>query len=344
MNAIIGLLKWLNVVPVPLLDTQLPIVRARAIIEGARLGVFELLATPDAAAGLPADTVAERLKLSPEGTGLLLRALTSSGYLRSKNGRYRNSRWARKWIVDPDRGLGEMLKLQSVTYGRLQSLGDNVTSGRPSLDFHEKFHNATTEGQETYTRAMQQAARLLIPAVLNAADLPAGARRLIDIGGAHGEYARQFQVRYPALEATCFDLGGPIATAQKLAQEQGRDAGLSFVAGDAFTDDFGSDWDVILLANFIHLFSPEQNLALFRRCREALSDNGVLLVVDQFTGSSAGIKAPLFDVISLNFFNVGGRAYAVTDVLDLLKQAGFGDARNKRFPISVPGGLIQARS
>ena len=342
MNAIIGLLKWLNVVPVPLLDIQLPIVRARAIIEANRLGVFKLLAEHDAEGGLGAAEVADKLGLSSEGTALLLRALKSSGYLKHRNGKYLNGRWARKWIVHPDRGLSEMLKLQSVTYERLQSLGDNVVSGRPSLDFHSKFEKAGTEGQETYTRGMQQAARMFIPAVLKSADIPAEAKAMIDIGGAHGEYARQFVAHYPDLHATVFDLGGPINTAKKLAEEQGRTERLSFVAGNAFQDDLGENWDVILLANFIHLFSPEQTLVLFEKCLKALAPTGVLLIVDQFSGSEGGIKAQLFDVISLNFFNVGGRAYTLSEVHDLLAKARFTTVADRRFPPSVPGGLIQA--
>ncbi len=68
----------------------------------------------------------------------------------------------------------------------------------------------------------------------------------------------------------------------------------------------------------------------------------VLLIVDQFSGSEGGIKAQLFDVISLNFFNVGGRAYTLSEVHDLLAKARFTTVADRRFPPSVPGGLIQA--
>ena len=46
------------------------------------------------------------------------------------------------------------------------------------------------------------------------------------------------------------------------------------------SDDFGHDHDLVLLNAICHMFSEEQNRALFRRAYEALGANGRLVVQD----------------------------------------------------------------
>ena len=45
----------------------------------------------------------------------------------------------------------------------------------------------------------------LLDEIVRLAPLPAGARRLLDIGGGHGRYALAFLHKHPELRATVFD-------------------------------------------------------------------------------------------------------------------------------------------
>src|SRR5882724_3970121 len=83
----------LGLAPVTLMDTHMSFMRARAIMVGTKLGVFDALAS----GALPATGVAERCATSPAATEKLLNALVGSGYLTFTRGAYRLSAVARKW-------------------------------------------------------------------------------------------------------------------------------------------------------------------------------------------------------------------------------------------------------
>ena len=97
-------------VPLPVLDTLLPLVKARALMAGERLGVFEALREgPVSVAAL-----ADRLGLDADSLALCLRVLTAargrarstcpgragpSGYLRQRGGRFRLSPVAHRTLL-----------------------------------------------------------------------------------------------------------------------------------------------------------------------------------------------------------------------------------------------------
>lgn len=342
MEIVLAVLKKLNLVPVPLLDGQMQVVKARALMEANRAGVFHAIG--DGPEGLTASELASKLEFSEEGMEILLKALVSINYLKVKNGRYTNGRWVKHWILDPKHSLHHMLILQMYTYKRLEGLGDNLRSGRPEMDFHQvDVANPTAAAalQGTYTYGMREAARLIIPDLLKRVDVPAGATRMLDIGGAHGEYCRQFMRKFPGLKATVLDLAGPVATAQKIMDREGNADGLELRVGNCLQDDLGTGWDVILLSNMVHLFDPAQNLGLFQRCKAALKPGGTLLCVDQFVGISDQ-RDRIFAVVSLNFFNVGGKSYEATQMRQLLSEAGFARVDVKPLGLRTPASLIQA--
>lgn len=341
MGIIIEILRRLNLIPVPLVDTHMQLIRARAVLEANRHGVFAALAErPD---GLTAEEASQRVGLSALGTLILLNALVSAGYVRQRDGRYRNGPWVNRWILDPKRGLSNYLKLQTNVWTRLDWLPQTLKEGKPPTDMHEEFVATPSEAQEVYTFAMRELAGLLLPAFLKRVSLPAGATRLLDIGGAHGEYSRSLMRKYPGLHATVLDLAGPIVTAQRIQEKEGNPQGLELRIGNAFTDDLGTGWDAVLLANVVHVFDAEHNATLFRRIREALGPKGTLLILDQFTGLGrlADRSVGLF---SLNLFNVGGLCHPISDLQRLLAEASFPNVTVHRFSPWRATSLVQARN
>src|SRR3569623_813829 len=84
--------KALGLLPAPLLDTHVAMLLARAIMEGTRLGLFEVLKN----APLPAEEVAARCGCDPRATRKLLDALDGCEYLRWEAGLYSLAPVARK--------------------------------------------------------------------------------------------------------------------------------------------------------------------------------------------------------------------------------------------------------
>src|SRR5579862_3630947 len=82
-------------VPIPLLDSLYGILKARSLMAGVRLGVFEALgASPGKSSELAA-----RLKLDERFLDLLLRNLVLAGYLTQTNNHYQLSKLGRRTML-----------------------------------------------------------------------------------------------------------------------------------------------------------------------------------------------------------------------------------------------------
>ena len=89
-------------------------------------------------------------------------------------------------------------------WGARERLGSGLDAGRVRAHRtagQEPARGARAEAQhetEVYVRGMKQMSQFLIPHMERAITLPAGARRLLDLGGSHGDYARALVRRYLA--------------------------------------------------------------------------------------------------------------------------------------------------
>jgi hypothetical protein len=88
--------------------------------------------------------------------------------------------------------------------------------------------------------------------------------------------------RHPHLHSTLLDLPGAAVARRHLAEEP-EGTRVEVVAGDFLRDPLPAGHDAIVLANVVHVFSPEHNRALFRRARTAATPEARLLIVDFLT-------------------------------------------------------------
>src|SRR5512144_2719059 len=118
----------LGIAPVTLVDTHMSFMRARAIMVGAKLGVFDALAP----APLPASDVAARCGTAPAATEKLLNALVGSGYLSYNAGTYALAATARKWVTrDSPTSVRDKLLFEFVEWDLVEHFEDFVRTGRP---------------------------------------------------------------------------------------------------------------------------------------------------------------------------------------------------------------------
>jgi cyclopropane fatty-acyl-phospholipid synthase-like methyltransferase len=130
-----------------------------------------------------------------------------------------------------------------------------------------------------------------------------------------------------------------------LTQEYVRRAGLAdriqTRAGDMLRDPLGQDFDLVLLSAICHMFSAEDNRALFQRAHAALARGGRLIVQDFILEPEKTVPrfAALFSLNMLVGTN-GGSSYSETEYAAWLTEAGFQDIRRVRLP--GPAGVIIA--
>ena len=163
-----------------------------------------------------------------------------------------------------------------------------------------------------------------------AAQLPLkGAKTLLDLGGGPGTYAMAFLAKHPRLQATVCDRPAALDVAKEIAATHKAGERLSYLPLDLLKDDIPGRFDVIWYSNVLHIYSPEENLSVFRRARAALTERGRLIVQDAFLHDREGLypeEASLF-AVSMLLFTSTGNTYSVTDTAAWLKEAGFASVK-----------------
>ncbi|HKR79254.1 MAG TPA: methyltransferase, partial [Nitrospira sp.] len=124
-------------------------------------------------------------------------------------------------------------------------------------------------------------------------------------------------------------------------------ARLSYLPLDLLKDDIPGRFDVIWYSNVLHIYSPEENLGVFRRARAALSARGRLVIQDAFLHDREGLypeEASLF-AVSMLLFTDTGNTYSVAETTAWLKTAGFASVKPLRMikgKEDWEGGILQA--
>ena len=148
-NPIESVMKRLNVIPAPLLETQMAYTLSRLIMVATKLGVFDLLATRP----LSGARIAEECHTSRIGTEKLLFALAGAGYLNASHGDYALTPVSRKWLVTASsHSLADKMLLQFLEWDWIVRAEDYVRTGNP-LDLHNSL---TADGDwDLYQRGMR---------------------------------------------------------------------------------------------------------------------------------------------------------------------------------------------
>ena len=269
----------LDLVTLPILDTLPALLQARALIVATRHGVFDALADgPSDVAGL-----AGRCGLSERGLRPLLEALVGCRYLeRAPPEAYRLSAVARRWMPSAaPRSLHDSTVYRQLEWDWVASLDQFVASGEP-LRIHATM---TPADWALYQPGMADLARMLAPELVPLVPVPRGARRLLDVGGAHGRLAVEVCRRHPGLAAEVLDLPAAIDAAAPLLAAASAETGVGervrHRAGDVLTVDLGSgSYDVILVSQLLHHLDAAAVADLVARCARALTPGGVLVLVE----------------------------------------------------------------
>ena len=265
----------LRQVPTPVFHTLMPMVAARALLVGTKLGVFEALGQDP----LTAADVAAKLGTEPAATGKLLSALAGLGYLRAAGNGFVLSAAARRWLVSGSpRSLRDFILEQEFDVFRwLEHLEDYVRTGQ-AVQAHDGFSD---DGWRAYQRGMRSLAGLSAAEVARRVPVPAGARQMLDIGGSHGYNSVVLCRRHPGLRSVVLDLPQAIRHAAPLLAREGMGDRVVHRAGDATTDDFGAAaFDLVLIAHAVHHFDAPANRDLARRAAHALRPGGFFVILD----------------------------------------------------------------
>jgi SAM-dependent methyltransferase len=265
--------------------------------------------------------LAKELEVSERGLSILCRNLAAAGVLQKKGASYKNSRLGSTALNANHRayrgGYLNLIKRHWVDWTRLL---ESVRSGLP-ID-HDTPDSPDYRRQ--FTWAMHHRTLEIAPTI--AAQVPlTHSKALLDLGGGPGTYALAFLAKNPLLRATVCDRAAALEVAKEIARTHKARRRLSYLPLDFSNEAIPGTYDVIWYSNVLHIYSPAENQAVFRRALAALRPGGRFIIQDAFLHDREGLypaEASLF-AVSMLLFTEGGNTYSASETAKWLKEAGF---------------------
>ena len=343
-----SILSRLNALPVPLFDTPLAPGIAQVLVTACELNLFDTLADD----ALTLDVLAERLECHPQGLELLLNVLVSAGYIQRRQGRYRNSRVARRWLLSNSPTSVAPYIIHSPDIVAIwKHLPAAIKTHKPSLrlPYEEDASDPEVQRQlERHYAGLAALASVIGREVIYKIRLPKGASSLVDIGGSHAAYSAMLCHKYPHLQATVLDIQPGIDAGMRTVERQQLAKQIHFVVTDllrdAFEQQFPATFDAALYFHIAHLLQPEQNRVLLNKVIATLKPGGQLFFVDQVINHTplSRLANTMVQLMALTAEIVGGTCYSFAEVKDWLQSCGMEQVRQHR--LLTPGAtLISAR-
>ena len=193
----------------------------------------------------------------------------------------------------------------------------------------------------------QKFARAMVPMMMPTAQAIAetlqvaagGPIKVLDIAAGHGIFGIVIAQRNPQAEIVAVDWAGVLNVATEHAAQMGVAARHKVVAGDAFTADWGTGYDVALMTNFLHHFDIPTCTTLLKKVAASLKP-GSRIAVLEFVPNDDRVTPPMAASFAMQMLGgtPSGDAYTLAELTSMLKAAGFSTVSSH--PLQGPQTLV----
>jgi len=291
-------------------------------------GAIDLeLFTAIAEGNTTAKALAERTKASERGIRILADYLTVAGLL-SKSGT--------SYALTPDSAtfldkhspayigsIGQFMMAPGVMKG-FSDIAATVRKGGTIVE------NSGTVGEENpvwvdFARGMapmMMPAAQAIPEIAGAAG--GQAWKVLDIAAGHGLFGIMMAVKNPAARVVALDWPQVLNVAEENAGKFGVAGRWSKLTGDALAVEYGSDYDIVLLTNFLHHWDVPTCERILKKVHAALKPGGRALTLE-FVPNEDRVSPPVaaqFPMVMLAG-TPSGDAYTFAEFESMFRNAGF---------------------
>jgi demethylspheroidene O-methyltransferase len=232
-------------------------------------------------------------------------------------------------------GLLEMIAHHDLLYADLSDSVGLLRRGAGSLATFWPYAVSATPAQKTadevqaYSELMAASLPTVAADVFKAYPI-ARHRRLMDVGGGEGAFLTAAAAHAPKLELRLFDLPAVAARARARLARHGLEGRSEVLEGDFLSEPLPIGADLITLIRILHDHDDAGVLALLRRVRAALPENGALLIAEPMSDAKGGDRVA--DAYFAFYLKAMGRGRARTpqELGALLETAGFKRRRQLR--------------
>jgi ubiquinone/menaquinone biosynthesis C-methylase UbiE len=270
--------------------------------------------------------LASACRITPRGARILADYLTIIGFLAKSGERYALTPDTATFLVRQSPAyVGGAVEFLSSPHlrQRVEELSEAARNGVRADD------NALNPEHEIWVRfARGMASLAAMPADLLARRIletaPSAPMRVLDVAAGHGLYGIAFARQNPNAAIVASDWGNVLAVAQEHARQAGLQDRYQTRPGSAFDVNWGDGFDIVLLTNFLHHFSPEENTKLLARVYSALKPGGRAVALE-FVPDDDRITPPTSASFALIMLATtpSGDAYTFAEYRPMFAAAGF---------------------
>jgi|SRR5688572_8895459 len=277
----------------------------------------------------PADlkTICEMFDIRERPADVMLTLFTAMELLRRRDEVFELTETAREFLTTESHWyLGPYyaaMKERPVCKDMLTVLRTGKPANWASYKDEKEWTKAMEEERfaRAFTAAMDCRGRYLAQALAKAVDL-SRVRRLLDIAGGSGIYARSFVATNPQLHATVLEKP-PV---DKIAREGASDR-VDVMVADMFKHPLPGGYDAHLFSNVLHDWDVPLVEKLLQKSFAALPPGGMVLVHSAHLNADKSGPLPVAEYSTLLMAVSEGRCYSVLEIESYLERAGFRKAQ-----------------
>ena len=311
-----------DISPVAFVEAALAYQKTAAIKAAIDLDLFTLIG----AGADTAEALADKIGAPIRGLRILCDYLTVQGFLEKSVARYAATPSSRAFLDRRSRSfMGSIVDFHAAPEMCELFLGDPVAyvrnGGAIGLGSVAPDHPVWAK----FARAM-------IPVMLPVADAiakqvaawPQPPGKVLDIAAGHGVFGIAIAKTIPTTELVAVDSPTVLAIASENAAHAGITGRFRALPGDAFTLDWGTDYDLVLLPNFLHHFDQATCVQLLKKVRASLKPSGKTVAVE-FVPDEDRVSPPF--QAGFAFYMLGstphGDAFTAQDFDAMARASGF---------------------
>jgi len=148
--------------------------------------------------------------------------------------------------------------------------------------------------------------------------------KVLDVASSHGAFGIAVAKQNLAATVVGNDWAPVLEYSKQNAELAGVGERYELLPGSAFDVEYGTDFDVILVPNFLHHFDVATNTAFLTKCHRALKKGGQLVVVEFVVNEDRlGPPFPALFALQMLAATPGGDCYSEQQLVEMLATAGF---------------------